>query len=84
MSICIEQNYHSNYQKNQKDNFSQGLSPCANEKTFSNLVPFKRIKYWMERSRQRKHLALLDDRLLKDIGYTREQAIKEVAKPFWK
>ena len=37
-----------------------------------------------ERSRQRQALAELDDHFLKDIGVTRQQAIDEVAKPFWK
>ncbi|MEH2522049.1 uncharacterized protein YjiS (DUF1127 family) [Bradyrhizobium sp. AZCC 1610] len=37
-----------------------------------------------ERSRQRQALAELDDHALKDIGVTRQQAIAEAAKPFWK
>ena len=37
-----------------------------------------------ERSRQRQALAELDDHFLKDIGVTRQQAIVEAAKPFWK
>ena len=36
------------------------------------------------RSRQRQALAELDDHFLKDIGVTRQQAIAEAAKPFWK
>jgi uncharacterized protein YjiS (DUF1127 family) len=36
------------------------------------------------RSRQREALSTLDDRLLDDIGVTRQQANAEVAKPFWK
>jgi uncharacterized protein YjiS (DUF1127 family) len=36
------------------------------------------------RSRQRQALAQLDDHLLKDIGVTRQQAIAEAGKPFWK
>lgn len=36
------------------------------------------------RSRQRHALAQLDDRLLKDIGVTRRQALAEAGKPFWK
>lgn len=36
------------------------------------------------RSRQRKALWTLDDRLLKDIGVTRQQADAEAARPFWK
>jgi uncharacterized protein YjiS (DUF1127 family) len=36
------------------------------------------------RSRQREALSKLDDRDLKDIGMTRQQANAEAAKPFWK
>ena len=36
------------------------------------------------RSRQREALSRLDDRLLEDIGVTRQQANAEAAKPFWK
>jgi uncharacterized protein YjiS (DUF1127 family) len=36
------------------------------------------------RSRQREALSSLDDRALKDIGMTRQQANAEAAKPFWK
>jgi uncharacterized protein YjiS (DUF1127 family) len=36
------------------------------------------------RSRQRQALAKLDDRLLEDIGVTRQQAIAEAGKPSWK
>lgn len=32
---------------------------------------------WLDRQRQRAHLAELDDRLLKDIGVSRPQAIEE-------
>jgi|RhiMethySRZTD1v2_1073278.scaffolds.fasta_scaffold3742534_2 uncharacterized protein YjiS (DUF1127 family) len=36
------------------------------------------------RSRERQALMQLDDRDLKDMGMTREQAKAEAAKPFWK
>jgi uncharacterized protein YjiS (DUF1127 family) len=36
------------------------------------------------RSRQREALSGLDDRLLDDIGVSRQQANVEAAKPFWK
>ena len=42
------------------------------------------VLFWMERSRQRRALAELDDRLLRDIGLTREEALQECANPFWK
>ena len=41
------------------------------------------IRAWLERSRQRRELAALDDRLLRDIGVTRAQAGHEAAKPIW-
>jgi len=46
-------------------------------------------RFWREcarrsaRSRQRRALSHLDDRLLDDIGVTRQQATAEVAKPPW-
>ena len=42
------------------------------------------IATWMGRSRQRRALANLDDRLLEDIGITRSAAAREGAKPFWR
>jgi uncharacterized protein YjiS (DUF1127 family) len=41
------------------------------------------IGAWLDRSRQRRVLAELDDRLLRDIGLTRSEARSEAAKPFW-
>lgn len=38
----------------------------------------------IERRRQRRVLASLDDRLLADIGITRIDAAQEAAKPFWR
>ena len=37
-----------------------------------------------ERNRQRRVLAGLDARLLADVGLSREQAVQECAKPFWR
>ncbi|MFZ1427689.1 MAG: DUF1127 domain-containing protein [Geminicoccaceae bacterium] len=37
-----------------------------------------------ERRRQRRALADLDDRSLRDIGLSRHQAECEAAKPFWR
>jgi uncharacterized protein YjiS (DUF1127 family) len=41
------------------------------------------IRTWLQRSRQRRALAELDDRMLRDIGVTRSRARREVEKPFW-
>jgi uncharacterized protein YjiS (DUF1127 family) len=38
---------------------------------------------WRRRARDRYELAQLDDRSLKDIGYSRCEAAREVVKPFW-
>jgi uncharacterized protein YjiS (DUF1127 family) len=41
------------------------------------------VRSWLERARQRRTLAELDDRLLCDIGITRPQAEREAARAFW-
>jgi len=38
----------------------------------------------LSRSRQRRALAELDDRLLRDIGVTAYDATHEASKPFWR
>ena len=44
------------------------------------------VATWIVRSGQRRALRQLaqDGRLLADIGLTREQALDETAKPFWR
>ena len=39
---------------------------------------------WLDRARQRRQLAELDDRLLRDIGVSRGDIEAEAAKPFWR
>ena len=39
---------------------------------------------WVERARQRRHLAELDDRLLRDIGVSRAEVEAEISRPFWR
>jgi uncharacterized protein YjiS (DUF1127 family) len=44
------------------------------------------IRSWIERSRQREALGKLAERndyLLKDIGVSQAEALREAAKPFW-
>jgi uncharacterized protein YjiS (DUF1127 family) len=41
------------------------------------------VATWRSRARQREALARLDDRLLADIGLTREAQIVECSKLFW-
>jgi uncharacterized protein YjiS (DUF1127 family) len=44
------------------------------------------LRTWVERSAQRRALRELarEGRLLRDMGLTREQALREAAKPFWR
>ncbi len=45
--------------------------------------PAKVLEEWNARERQRRRLAELDDRLLGDIGVSRQAAASEAAKGFW-
>lgn len=38
---------------------------------------------WQIRARERKHLASLDDRMLRDVGLSRVDTMRESTKPFW-
>jgi len=46
-------------------------------------VWFAKVSRGCERSHQRRQLLELNDRLLADIGLTREQAVEEACKSFW-
>ncbi len=76
MSVYIENNQHNN--------ISQYLPTCEAPQGFSTERIIKKVKFWANRSRQRKQLAFLDAHILADIGITTEQAKFEIAKPFWK
>jgi len=45
---------------------------------------YKGLIIWQRRLRDRNQLAAMEDRLLKDIGLSREIRDREVAKPFWR
>ena len=45
---------------------------------------FGTARMWMARIRQRRQLVELDDRTLRDIGVSRDEALREAAKPFWR
>ena len=45
---------------------------------------FQTLENWAERARQRRHLARLDDHMLKDIGLSRATMQAEAVKPFWR
>jgi len=43
-----------------------------------------RIGRWWSRARERRALAQLDERQLRDVGLTLADARRECAKPFWR
>ena len=42
------------------------------------------LREWRQRSLERAQLALLDERMLRDIGVSRGDVLREVNKPFWR
>lgn len=42
------------------------------------------VALWRQRYRQRQQLGRLDDWELEDIGITRDAAMRESRKPFWR
>ncbi|MCP5151953.1 MAG: DUF1127 domain-containing protein [Ectothiorhodospiraceae bacterium] len=42
------------------------------------------IGRWGARLAEREHLVGLDRRLLRDVGLTRADAVREASKPFWR
>lgn len=42
------------------------------------------VHTWRARSRQRRHLEGLNERMLRDIGVSRADVAGESAKPFWR
>jgi uncharacterized protein YjiS (DUF1127 family) len=45
---------------------------------------FATLVAWQQRYEHRRHLLEMDDHLLDDIGFSREEARQEAARPFWK
>jgi uncharacterized protein YjiS (DUF1127 family) len=42
------------------------------------------VEEWFERRRQRRVLLELSEAMLKDIGLSRGDALREASKPFWR
>lgn len=83
MSICIEkESYKNNQFSKYCSDFDKYSLFSPGELTKWNFI--QHIKLWKSRSRQRKVLANLDQRLLDDIGLNHQQVQEEIAKPFWK
>ena len=55
---------------------------------FSRAVPCSGLLAWLRsaaaRWRQRRVLQQFDDRMLRDIGISRSEALAETRKPFWR
>lgn len=47
-------------------------------------VALARVELWHRRARDRRLLAQLETHMLRDIGITHEDALREARKPFWK
>ena len=68
----------------QNNHLSQCLPTCEESVINPSKNLLRTFKFWIERAHQRKQLAKLGDRMLKDIGITRVDVNREIAKPFWK
>ena len=66
------------------NNLSQCLPTCEDSVINPSKNILKTLKFWFERAHQRRQLGKLDDRMLKDIGISRLDVIREIAKPFWR
>ncbi len=65
----------------------EGRPETSSDRRNAGLHLFRRVMHiyrtWRERGRQRRDLARLNDRLLRDIGLTRADVEGEVMKRFW-
>lgn len=86
MSICIDQSCESQHAAlHRENNATASMSTVTKRRPRISLAKLlKLIKLWRARSSQRKVLASLNERMLKDIGYPSDEVQKEVSKPFWK
>lgn len=57
---------------------------CQREITLWISNAWRLLLFWQERYAQRQALAALEDHRLADIGLSREDVAREVAKPFWR
>lgn len=61
--------------------YGRTSAPVAIRSRASSLL--RRVLTWSERIRQRRALSALDDWVLKDIGLTHADVMRECDKPFW-
>lgn len=72
----------------EKQNCIDTMTSSATPATFG-LPPWlsaalRLVGHWIERGRQRRQLAELNDAALKDIGLFRADVRMEIEKPFWR
>ena len=74
------------YRYNTSDKSSSYFVRPTRPKTGRGLAThlFDQVFTWLDRSRQRRHLSELDDRLLRDIGVSRAEVEHEISLPFWR
>jgi uncharacterized protein YjiS (DUF1127 family) len=74
------------YRYNTSDKSNSYFVRPARAKASRGLVTrlFDQVFTWLDRSRQRRHLGELDDRLLRDIGLSRAEVEHEITLPFWR
>ena len=65
-----------------KEPVRAGPVVAAGQAVLSSLASM--IAIWLDRAQGRRDLSELDDRLLADIGISREDALWEAGKPFWR
>ena len=65
-------------------NFSAALFACADTVWRALARAARWLADCQSRAEQRRALAELDDRMLKDVGIAPGEAAREIAKPFWR
>lgn len=50
---------------------------------FSLAARLPPLRRWLRVKRERRLLAARDERMLRDVGLDRGEALREVARPFW-
>lgn len=65
---------------------SQGASPARSigQRIYNFTTALSQlIRTWTQRVEERRHLATLDDHMLRDIGLAHHDILKETSKSFW-